>query len=436
MSAEEFARLTHIPAEDVERFRSVGLLDIDQDGLFDEYDILRLRFIQLAAPGRPADEIAEEIQDLARKDPWGDILFGTSGSQMPFEDAAEQLGLTPDQLRELQVASGLPEHFFEERNVATTKQLLEAGIPWEALIEGTRVLGDSMRRIADTEMKLFHAHVHERLLKEGLPEDEVGRLVQTASDAVVPLMDEVLLFLHRGHLLRAGVADALVHLEGGDVAASPGAMDAAILFVDIALFTSLAQAHGDEAAMEVVERFDSMVRALALEHSGTLVKQIGDEFMLVFSNPADAARFAVALDEVAGREPQFPSLRAGINHGQVLFRMGDYFGNTVNVAARVVSMAMAGEILVTEPVAAAAEAAGITVERLGVRLARGVQDPVPVARVKRARPEAERDPVCGMTLDAEAPAQLVHDGRRFFFCSQDCLRTFLTDPDRYAADEG
>lgn len=96
-------------------------------------------------------------------------------------------------------------------------------------------------------------------------------------------------------------------------------------------------------------------------------------------------------------------------------------------------MAMAGEILVTEPVAAAAEAAGIPVERLGVRLARGIQDPLAMARITRARPQAERDPVCGMTVDADAPAQLVHEGRRFFFCSQDCLLTFLKDPDGYVA---
>jgi adenylate cyclase len=340
--------------------------------------------------------------------------------------------LTSEQVRALQVATGLPETFLDEQNLSTTKQLLDAGIPWEAVMEGTRVLGDSIRRIADTEVKLFHTHVHERLLKEGIPEEELVKLVQEASDAALPLMDQVLLFLHHGHLLRASVEDALVHLEGGDPAATPGAMDVSILFVDIALFTSLAQAHGDEAAMEVVERFDSMVRSLALAHGGTLVKQIGDEFMLAFSDPADAARFAVALDELAAVEPQFPSLRAGINHGSVLFRMGDYFGNTVNVAARVVSMAMAGEILVTEPVAAAAEAAGIPVEQLGVRVARGVQDPLALARIVRVRPAAERDPVCGMTVDAQAPAQLVHEGRRLFFCSQDCLRTFLAAPERYA----
>lgn len=360
------------------------------------------------------------------------MLYGFSGSRLSIEEAAERIGLTSEQVRDLQVASGLPGTFLDEKNLSTTKQLLDAGIPWEAVIEGTRVLGDSIRRIADTEVKLFHSHVHERLLKEGVPEEELVKMVQAASDAALPLMDQVLMFLHHGHLLRASVEDALVHLEGGDPAASPGAMDVAILFVDIALFTSLAQAHGDEAAMEVVERFDSMVRSLALAHAGTLVKQIGDEFMLAFSDPADAARFAIALDEVAAGEPQFPSLRTGINHGPVLFRMGDYFGNTVNVAARVTSMAMAGEILVTEPVAGAAEAAGIPVERLGVRVARGVQEPLAMARIVRARPPAECDPICGMTVDAQAPAQLVHEGRRFFFCSQDCLRTFLAAPERYA----
>ena len=433
LTIDEFARLTHIPVEEIERYREAGLLDTDGDGRYDEYDVLRLRFLKVMAADQPPEEAARRIDELADQNRWGDVLYGSAGDRVSIEEAAERTGLTTEQIRALQVATGLPESMLDVQNLSTTKQLLDAGIPWEAVIEGTRVLGDSIRRIADTEVKLFHAHVHERLVKEGVPEEELVKIVQEAGDAALPLMDQVLLFLHHGHLLRASAEDAIVHLEGSAPPETPGATAVTILFVDIALFTSLAQAHGDEAAMEVVERFDSMVRSLALQHDGTLVKQIGDEFMLAFKDPVDAARFAVALDEAATGEPEFPSLRAGINHGPVLFRMGDYFGNTVNLAARVVAMAMAGEILVTEPVASAAEAAGIPIERLGVRVARGVQDPVAVARIVRARPLAERDPVCGMTVNADAPAQLVHEGRRLYFCSQDCLQKFIEAPGRYTA---
>lgn len=433
LTLQEFARLTHVDAEDIERYRAAGLLDPDRDERFDEYDVLRLRFLRVAAPEMTPEEAAQQIEELAQQNPWGDVLYGASGSRLSVEEAAKKMEMPVEQVRALQIATGVSEVFFDEEALTTLKQLLEAGIPWEAVIEGCRVLGDSIRRMADTEVKLFHAHVHERLLKEGVPNEEVVRTVRAASEAALPLTDQIIQILHRAHLLRASVEDALVHLEGDEPARVPGAMEASILFVDLALFTSLAQTHGDDVALEVVERFDDMVRGLALEYSGSIIKQIGDEFMLAFSDPADAVRFAAALDDSASREENFPALRMAINHGPVVFRLGDYFGNTVNVASRIASMAESGEILVTEPVAHAAEKAGIDVESVGVRVARGVKDPLPLWRVVRRRKGQRRDPVCGMLVGDDAPAHLVHEGTEYWFCSEDCLRRFLEDPSRYAA---
>jgi class 3 adenylate cyclase len=65
-----------------------------------------------------------------------------------------------------------------------------------------------------------------------------------------------------------------------------------------------------------------------------------------------------------------------------LYRTGDYLGGAVNVASRVVNSAMPGQILLTDPVATAATKAGIEVEELGVRMMRGVDDPLALYRVK------------------------------------------------------
>jgi adenylate cyclase len=246
-------------------------------------------------------------------------------------------------------------------------------------------------------------------------------------------MDDVIKTMHRAHMLRASVEDALVHLEGAEPAPVPGAMQASILFVDMSLFTSLAQAHGDEAAVEVVERFDDLVRRQALEHNGSIVKGIGDEFMLAFSDPLAAVRFAIDLDDAAEREENFPSLRISINHGPVVFRLGDYFGNTVNIAARIAAMTGAGEILVTEAVADAARGAGLEVETAGVRIARGVTDPLSLWRIVRERRLEHRDPVCGMLVANGGAGRFTHEGTEYRFCSADCMKKFLEDPPRYAA---
>src|SRR5207244_13414133 len=118
-----------------------------------------------------------------------------------------------------------------------------------------------------------------------------------------------------------------------------------------------------------------------LKHDGHLVKQIGDEFMLVFGDAARAVRFAIDLHETMSRIERFVALRTGIHSGSVLYRIGDYFGNAVNVAARIASMAMPNAILVTEPVAKAAADQGIESVELGVRGLRGMEEPVPLYRV-------------------------------------------------------
>jgi len=111
------------------------------------------------------------------------------------------------------------------------------------------------------------------------------------------------------------------------------------------------------------------------------VKQVGDGFMLAFRDPAAAVRFAVATQAELARDPDLPAIRVGINSGPALYRTGDYLGGAVNVASRVVSSAMAGQILLTEPVAKAATNEGIPVEEVGVRIMRGVDDPLALYRV-------------------------------------------------------
>jgi adenylate cyclase len=154
-----------------------------------------------------------------------------------------------------------------------------------------------------------------------------------------------------------------------------------IAFVDIASFTALAEASGDETAVHVLDRIDAVVRPLLVEHDGKLVKQVGDGFMLAFRDPADAVRFAAATQDELSRDRELPAIRVGMNTGPALYRTGDYLGSAVNVASRVVSSAMPGQILLTEPVAKAASNGGIPVEEVGVRMMRGVDEPLALYRV-------------------------------------------------------
>lgn len=434
---EDFSRLTGVPVGELDRYTSAGLLDPDGDGVFDELDLLRLRFVLgHIMRGATIDEILAGIDDGSISLVAVDLLYGPR-ARFTISEAAARVGISPEQITSLRTAVGLVDTTLTIEDIRTfeaVRNLVDLGLPWEAVLEAARVYGDSLRRIAETEMRIFLAHVQQPLEAAGAGVDELAVRTEAFTEALGPLIDPLILYLHRQYLLRATVAHEMALLEASHGAGGHGEHDSTIMFVDLASFTPLAQVHGDEVAASVLDRFDSLVRTHVLAHRGTLVKQIGDAFMLTFPSAADAVRCAVAIDEAAAAEPGFPALRSGIHSGPVLYRSGDYIGHTVNLASRVAAVAGPSDILLTEPVAAAARAAGVAVEEWGAKELRGVKGPVTLYRVVRTGARAtrrERDPVCGM-LVTEPAGRLLLGGFEFVFCSEECLRTFLADPAAYS----
>jgi len=386
MTPDEFAGLVGLARDKVDSYRSLGLLDPEGDGLLDDLDLVRLDFVRhrLSQDGYDPESLAAAIRDGRVESMYGRRLF-EAGSPLGLEETAARTGLEPDQLRQLTSALGFSWSNLRESDAAIFEVLRaahEAGLPWEAILGVTRVLGDSLRRIAETEIRVVHVYIHERLLAAGASAEEVEQLISGIEQNLAPLMDPMLQWLHRGYLLEAMMEDAFFHLADSETQTGElGSVEATIAFVDIASFTALAEASGDDTAVRVLDRIDVIVRPLLVEHEGKLVKQVGDGFMLAFRDPAAAVRFAVATQAELARDPDLPAIRVGINAGPALYRTGDYLGSAVNVASRVVSSAMAGQILLTEPVAKAATNEGIPVEEVGVRMMRGVDDPLALYRV-------------------------------------------------------
>jgi len=387
MTPAEFSDFVGLSLDVVERYRELGLLDPENDGLLDDVDLVRLDFVhhRLAHGEFDPESLAVAVREGRVESMYGRRLFET-GSRLELEEAAERIGLEPDQLRQLTSALGFSwtgVHGADVDFLEILRVSRDAGLPWEAILGVTRVVGDSLRRIADTEIRVVHVYIHERMMAAGASEDEVEQLISGIEQNLVPLMDPMLQRLHREYLLEAMVEDAFFHLAESDTQAKElGSVEATIAFVDIASFTALAEASGDDSAMRVLDRIDDIVRPLLVEHDGKLVKQVGDGFMLAFRDPADAVRFAVATQAELASDPELPAIRVGINTGPALYRTGDYLGGAVNVASRVVNSAMPGQILLTDPVATAATKAGIEVEELGVRMMRGVDDPLALYRVR------------------------------------------------------
>jgi class 3 adenylate cyclase len=390
MSPDEFANVVGLPRADVETYLSHGLLDPEGDGWLDDVDLVRLEIVRrrLKSGEHDVESLAAAIREGRFESMFGRQLFAVD-EPLSMEDAAARAGLDANQMGELLAALGFSSSILHESDIELFEVIRagrDAGLPWNAIVGVTRVLGDSMRRIAEAEIRVVHVYVHERLRADGVPDDEVDEVIFGIELNLAPLMEPMLQRLHREYLLEAQVGDALFHLASSDsTAGALGAMDTTIAFIDIASFTALVEAAGDDAGARVLDRVDGIARSLLVKHDGKVAKQVGDGFMLSFRDPAAAVRFAVAVQTELARDADLPAIRVGINTGPVVYRTGEYLGGAVNVAARVASAAMAGQILMTEPVAKAASNAGILVEEVGVRMMRGVDDPLALYRVIRSQ---------------------------------------------------
>lgn len=119
-----------------------------------------------------------------------------------------------------------------------------------------------------------------------------------------------------------------------------------IFFSDIVGSTSLYERLGDQRAQQLVsECLDAMI-SVVTESKGTLIKTVGDEIMASFLS-ADAA-FHAAREIQHLQNNQLIKVKIGFHYGEVIEKNGDYFGNTVNIAARIASRAKTNEILTTE----------------------------------------------------------------------------------------
>jgi YHS domain-containing protein len=133
-----------------------------------------------------------------------------------------------------------------------------------------------------------------------------------------------------------------------------------------------------------------------------------------------------------------PAVRVGLHHGPAVERDGDYFGATVNLAARVSGAAIGGEVLLTaETAALASDLEGVVYESRGRQVLRNVREPVELVAAVRVGAASDRslaiDPVCRMAVSpGQEAGTLIHDGVEYRFCSLECVRAFAEEPERYA----
>src|SRR4051812_1971047 len=184
------------------------------------------------------------------------------------------------------------------------------------------------------------------------------------------------------------------------------------LIADVRGYTSFSQAHGDEGAARLADKFAEIAREGVEMHGGEVTELRGDEALAVFSSPRAAVRAAVDLQMVFTDETAIDSdlplkVGIGIDAGEAVPVQGGYRGGALNLAARLCSRATPGEILVSQGVAHLTRALdGIALEQAGEAEMKGLSEPVQVFRAHADRPPLSPSPgrvQCPAALDAVTP---------------------------------
>jgi adenylate cyclase len=254
---------------------------------------------------------------------------------------------------------------------------------WLARLGRAHVEG--LRLIATAWGDAYQARFEGPVLAAGGDQRAAMELAARLSIDFLPLGDPALLAMyHRQEelLWTEGLVERIEHeLEQTGILGRPGRVPA-MLFLDLVGYTRLTEEQGDAAAAALVESLGVLVDRSAREHGGVPVKWLGDGVMVHYRTPAGAVRSALELvEQLPGAG--LPPAHVGVAAGPVVVQGGDYFGRTVNLAARIAARAGAGQVLASQGVASSDPPIGVRFVELGELELKGFARPVRLLEVRR-----------------------------------------------------
>jgi adenylate cyclase len=358
-SLNEVARRLHVAPGTLRRWTRERIVPL-RDGRWTPAAIAQARIVaRLRGRGHSLAEVRRAARSGRLAYGYMEELFPPPAEIVGIEEAARESGLEPALIRRIWSSSGFSTTSLEEGISEHDVQLLRymaavlaAGFPLVAFLQLVRVYGQALAKIADAEVKLFHLFVHEPLIRDGVEGLEIAEEMEGLASELLPLAAPIMDHVHQRWLQHFIEQDVVGHLEleidgEGDL----GRLRVGIAFADLAGYTRLTEEAGEEEALDVVERFVAAV-ADTLPDEARVIKTIGDEVMIVGSDPSALVDWAVGFQLLHGERRPLP--RIGIHAGAALYRDGDYYGRAVNLASRVGARAAGGEVLVTRPLVDAA----------------------------------------------------------------------------------
>jgi adenylate cyclase len=385
---DELAERVGTTPERIGLLAELGILE-PEDGSYPRRDVLRARFVLgLDAIGVDEKAIADALAS-------GDLTLGyvEAGGRRPprsdrtFDQLSEEIEIPFPLLERIYVAFGLPrpapDEYVREEDLRLLKifpVLFGAGVSEGEILRLARVWGDSARRVAQFQSHYLHHSIEEPFRRRGLRDNAAFEAaLREVSVRSGRSGEDLLGWLYRRHSeafqsehlfdhVETALEDAGVHRR------EPRQVEACA-FADLSGYTRLTEEAGDEVAAQVSVKLAELVNEIAARHGGAVVKMLGDGVLFHFKDPRDAVMASLEmLDRV--RPAGLPPAHVGVNAGPMIYEEGDYFGRTVNIAARIASEAGPNQVFLGEDVLHHIEPTGFRVVEAGAFELKGIEKPL------------------------------------------------------------
>ncbi len=360
--AKGLAERAGVPVSYIDRLVELEIVVPADDGTFSDADVYRVRFI------RASDQGGLSIEAIARAIQAGRFSLSffegpqyrwASLSPRSYAEVADELGFSLDFVLALEESLGKVRPDPADAAPDDLPAMLEmpgvafdAGVDIQTHLRLVRVYADALRRIAETEGDVFHRLIELPRLESGLSHGEMLDVVNLIGAKLAPGMEDLLLAIYRRQQERVWTDDGVQHMESAIEAMGlyeRPERPTAFAFLDLTGYTRLTEERGDEAAAELGTNLTQLVQSVVGRRDGKAVKWLGDGVMFSFRDPVAAVLATVEIGRRTG-DVGLPPAHAGIAVGPVIFQDGDYFGRTVNLAARLAGVAEPGQTLVDSQV--------------------------------------------------------------------------------------
>jgi class 3 adenylate cyclase len=347
VSHEESDPQAQLPAEG--EFAVPGFLGPSRYSAADRAEVMR----HLADAGAGEEEIAE----AARSGTLGvlalDLALRPPGEMVSLAEAAEAAGLSLGEAAALWRALGFAVPSDGSLRLTSAESMLlrslfEVGkevVGEERIVGFARVLGWATAVLGEAIVDAFRIQVEVPRLRSGATYPEVVEQYTQLAKVAFPTFVDGLGVLTRAHMLRVSRS-----AWSSDEGQSAVTRYQTIGFADLVGYTGHSAALSMTDLAGAVGRFETQVTDLVSGYGGRLVKFIGDEAMFVVDDPSRGCELGLALAESFDSDPTLPPVRVGLAAGPTVALHGDYYGEVVNLAARLVKTAEPSQVMVSDSV--------------------------------------------------------------------------------------